>query len=43
MQTTLVIPPCTKMQANEKILAKLAAIDKQELRAKNAPTLSIVQ
>jgi uncharacterized protein YabN with tetrapyrrole methylase and pyrophosphatase domain len=43
MQTTLVIPPCTKMQANEKILAQLAAIDKQELRAKNAPTLSIVQ
>jgi uncharacterized protein YabN with tetrapyrrole methylase and pyrophosphatase domain len=42
MQTTLVIPPCTQMQPNEALLAKLAQLDKQEARAKNAPELTLV-
>ena len=42
MQTTLVIPPCSKMQPNEAILAKLAAIDKKEDRIKNGPELTLV-
>jgi hypothetical protein len=42
MHTTLVIPPCRKMQPNEAVLAKLAAIDTKEDRAKNGPTLSLV-
>lgn len=42
MHTTLVIPPCSIMQANEAVLAKLAALDKQEERAKNGPKLSLV-
>jgi len=42
MQTTLVIPPCEKMQPNDKVLARLAEIDKQETRTKNRPALSLV-
>ena len=42
MQTTLVIPPCSKMQPNEAILEKLAAIDKKEDRIKNGPALTLV-
>jgi len=42
MHTTLVIPPSEEMQPNEKVLAKLAAIDKQELNAKNRPELTLV-
>jgi hypothetical protein len=42
MHTTLVIPPCSTMQPNEAVLAKLAALDKQEERAKNGPKLSLV-
>jgi uncharacterized protein YabN with tetrapyrrole methylase and pyrophosphatase domain len=42
MQTTLVIPPCRAMQANEELLAKLAKIDKQEERNKNRPALTLV-
>lgn len=42
MQTTLVIPPSEKMQPNDKVLARLAEIDKQETRAKNGPALSLV-
>jgi len=42
MHTTLVIPPCSKMQPNEQVLARLAALDKQENRAKNGPKLSLV-
>ena len=42
MHTTLVIPPCTKMQPNAKVLARLAEIDKQEKRANNVPVLSLV-
>ncbi len=42
MHTTLVIPPCCKMQPNEELLAKLAQLDKQEERAKNRPELTLV-
>lgn len=42
MHTTLVIPPCTKMQPNDKVLARLAEIDKKEKRAKDGPVLSLV-
>lgn len=42
MHTTLVIPPCSKMQTNEAVLAKLAAIDAKEERAKKGPVLSLV-
>ena len=42
MHTTLVIPPCSQMQPNEAILAKLAAIDIKEERIKNGPALSLV-
>ncbi|ALO33642.1 hypothetical protein CMT41_02100 [Colwellia sp. MT41] len=42
MHTTLVLPPCRKMQPNEAILAKLAAIDKKEDRIKNGPELTLV-
>lgn len=42
MHTTLVIPPSEKMQPNQAILNKLAAIDKQELQSKHRPTLSLV-
>ena len=42
MHTTLVIPPCNKMQPNDKVLARLAEIDKQETRAKSGPVLSLV-
>ena len=42
MHTTLVIPPSEEMQPNQTILAKLAIIDKQELRTKNRPELTLV-
>ena len=42
MHTTLVIPPSEKMQPNQKILTKLAAIDKQESKTKNRPKLTLV-
>ncbi len=42
MHTTLVIPPCSKMQPNEKLLAKLTQLDKQEEKAKNRPELTLV-
>lgn len=42
MHTTLVIPPCSTMQPNEALLAKLASLDKKEERKKNGPMLSIV-
>ena len=42
MHTTLVIPPCSTMRPNEAVLAKLAALDKQEDRAKTGPKLSLV-
>jgi hypothetical protein len=42
MHTTLVIPPSEEMQPNKQVLAKLAAIDKQELRTKNRPELTLV-
>lgn len=42
MHTTLVIPPSKIMQQNDKVLTRLAEIDKQEARQKNRPTLSLV-
>lgn len=42
MHTTLVIPPSETMQPNHKILAKLAAIDKQELTDRSKPALRLV-
>jgi len=42
MHTTLVIPPSEKMQPNQKVLNKLSAIDKQELKTKNRPELTLV-
>lgn len=42
MHTTLVIPPCKKMQPNQAVLQKLAAIDKQELQSKHRPKLRLV-
>jgi len=42
MHTTLVIPPSEKMLPNHAILAKLAAIDTQELKMKNRPELTLV-
>ncbi len=42
MHTTLVIPPCMKMQKNQKILDKLAAIDRQESQSKHRPNLRLV-
>jgi hypothetical protein len=42
MHTTLVIPPSEKMQPNQEILTKLAAIDKQESKTKNRPKLTLV-
>ena len=42
MHTTLVIPPSEKMQPNDKVLALLAEIDKQEVKQKNRPNLSLV-
>lgn len=42
MHTTLVIPPCEKMQPNQVILDKLATIDKQEDQSKHRPKLKLV-
>jgi uncharacterized protein YabN with tetrapyrrole methylase and pyrophosphatase domain len=42
MHTTLVIPPSEKMQPNDKVLTLLADIDKQEIKQKNRPKLSLV-
>lgn len=42
MHTTLVIPPSKKMQPNDKVLALLAEIDKQEDKQRNRPKLSLV-
>lgn len=42
MHTTLVIPPCKKMQPNDKVLARLAEIDKQNIRTQSGPILSLV-
>jgi uncharacterized protein YabN with tetrapyrrole methylase and pyrophosphatase domain len=42
MHTTLVIPPSEKMQPNDKVLALLADIDKQERKQKNRSKFSLV-
>ena len=42
MHTTLVIPPSEKMKPNDKVLALLAAIDKQENKQHNRPNLRLV-
>lgn len=42
MHTTLVIPPSESMKPNDKVLALLADIDKQEQKRKNAPNLRLV-
>lgn len=42
MHTTLVIPPSTKMQPNEALLAKLAQVEKKEARAQKGPALKLV-
>lgn len=42
MHTTLIIPPSEKMQPNQTILDKLAAIDKQELQSNHRPKLTLV-
>lgn len=42
MHTTLVIPPSEKMQPNQEILERLAAIDRQESKIKNRPELTLV-
>lgn len=42
MHTTLVIPPSEKMRPNQAVLDKLAAIDRQELKIKSRPELTLV-
>ena len=42
MHTTLVIPPSEKMQPNQKILDKLASLDKQERQSKHRSKLKLV-
>lgn len=42
MHTTLVIPPSEKMQPNQIVLDKLAAIDKQEVETKHRSKLTLV-
>lgn len=42
MHTTLVIPPSEKMQPNQAILDKLAAIDRQESQSKHRSKLRLV-
>lgn len=42
MHTTLVIPPSEKMRPNEKVLAKLAHLDKQESPSNDRPKLRLV-
>jgi len=42
MHTTMVIPPCEKMQPNQQVLDRLAEIDLQQDRIKKAPKLTVV-
>ncbi len=42
MHTTLVIPPSEKLQPNQSVLARLAAIDRQESPSNHRPKLRLV-
>ena len=42
MHTTMVIPPCEKMQPNQQVLDRLAEIDRQQDRIKKGPKLTVV-